>query len=175
MSSFHGVCKCPDSVIVGSALKTAALHSFITYLVKSADAAYGELEESNWRSMAATTATRAYPTHKQRAAMARIAIIAGNFAGGLLREEILASSKTQPVRRLLMIQRVLLSKHYHTNARLRSPPVQGPTRRRSNFQRAAIRTAVGVASGMQSGAASGGGARQNSSVHVNSSVSRIVV
>jgi hypothetical protein len=35
--------------------------------------------------------------------MTRIAIIAGHFAGGLLREELLASSKTQPARRLLMI------------------------------------------------------------------------
>jgi hypothetical protein len=103
MFSFHGVCKCPGSFTIGWALKTAALRSFITYLVKSAAAAYGELEESNWRSMPETSATREHPAHKQRAAKARIAIIAGHFASGLLREEILASSKTQPARGLLMI------------------------------------------------------------------------
>src|SRR5262249_2235257 len=103
MFSFHGVCKCPGSFTIGSAFKAAALHSFITYLVKSAAVAYGELEESNCREVPQTSATRAQPSHKQRAATARVAIIADHFTGGLLGEEILASSKTQPARRLLMI------------------------------------------------------------------------
>src|SRR5262249_3429183 len=54
-----------------------------------------------------TSATREHATHKQRAAKARLAMIAGHFAGGLLGEGILGSSKTQPARCLLMIQRVL--------------------------------------------------------------------
>lgn len=63
---------------------------------------------------------REQPTHRQRAPKARLAMIAGHFAGGLLGEEILASSKTLPARRLLMIERVLLSKHYHSLVQLRA-------------------------------------------------------